>query len=350
MKDVLQEIAAKKWLSRWAGSYTFISCTYWGPQYYHSLKKELGVYFKHTLFIHRKGTVSFFVPHHEFTALGKTLARKSECNAAFVKKYCNALKRNTDTLLPMMRKMRKKIPTLVEYKKWLKVFDHHLALHVVNKKTVDFLKDGFLLPLFIDARKYAEHVYSESEDFFRAIAKRIAQREGYDEQYLTCLTKDEFENYLSKKILPKESILRQRFTASVLYFTDDSLTLFTGIDVNRIQQDIADKNKGSNEVRGTSVYPGEVTGKARIVLDPHSGAKFNQGDILITGMTRPEFMPYIKKAGAIVTDVGGVLCHAALTARELKKPCVIGTKQATTVFKNGDRVEVDAEKGIVRRI
>jgi len=58
----------------------------------------------------------------------------------------------------------------------------------------------------------------------------------------------------------------------------------------------------------------------------------------------------MKKAKAIITDEGGVTCHAAITARELKIPCIIGTKIATKVLKDGDRVEVDAEKGLVRKV
>ena len=58
----------------------------------------------------------------------------------------------------------------------------------------------------------------------------------------------------------------------------------------------------------------------------------------------------MKKAAAFVTDEGGTLCHAAIVARELNKPCVIGTKIATEIFKNGDMVEVDAERGIVRKV
>jgi hypothetical protein len=65
-------------------------------------------------------------------------------------------------------------------------------------------------------------------------------------------------------------------------------------------------------------------------------------------MTRPEFVPLMKKAGAIITNEGGITCHAAIIARELKKPCIIGTKIATQVLKDGDFVEVDADAGVVR--
>ncbi|MBU1031264.1 MAG: hypothetical protein KKB65_08575, partial [Nanoarchaeota archaeon] len=74
------------------------------------------------------------------------------------------------------------------------------------------------------------------------------------------------------------------------------------------------------------------------------------GEIIFTGMSTPDFVPLIKKAAAIVTDEGGVLCHAAIISRELKKPCIVGTKIATQVFKDGDLVEVDANKGVVKKL
>jgi len=67
-------------------------------------------------------------------------------------------------------------------------------------------------------------------------------------------------------------------------------------------------------------------------------------------MTRPDFMPLVNKSAAIITDEGGLACHAAIISRELKIPCIVGTKTATRVLRNGDLVEVDANKGIVRLI
>jgi len=62
----------------------------------------------------------------------------------------------------------------------------------------------------------------------------------------------------------------------------------------------------------------------------------------------PEYMPIIRKAKAIVTEIGGITCHAAIVSRELKKPCIIGVKNATNIIKDGDEVEVDADEGIIK--
>jgi pyruvate,water dikinase len=78
-------------------------------------------------------------------------------------------------------------------------------------------------------------------------------------------------------------------------------------------------------------------------LDPTDrGINFIEGDILVTGMTRPEYLPFVKKCSAFITDAGGMLSHAAITARELHKPCIIGTEIATKILKDGDLIEVDA--------
>ncbi|MFH1030379.1 MAG: PEP-utilizing enzyme [bacterium] len=76
--------------------------------------------------------------------------------------------------------------------------------------------------------------------------------------------------------------------------------------------------------------------------------KVNEGDVIVSVMTRPDYLPAMKKACAFVTDEGGVTCHVAIVAREMKKPCVIGTKIATKILKDGDLVEVDANNGIVK--
>lgn len=77
-------------------------------------------------------------------------------------------------------------------------------------------------------------------------------------------------------------------------------------------------------------------------------AGFETGEILVTEMTRPQIFSACSRAAAIVTDEGGIICHAAIVARELGIPCIVGTKTATRMLNDGDEVEVDAENGVVR--
>ncbi|MDD3976333.1 MAG: PEP-utilizing enzyme, partial [Candidatus ainarchaeum sp.] len=102
------------------------------------------------------------------------------------------------------------------------------------------------------------------------------------------------------------------------------------------------------EIKGQIGYKGKVKGKVRIITSINQIKDFKQGEIMVSPMTMPNYLPAMKKASAFVTDEGGITCHAAIVSRELKKPCVIGTKIATEVLKTGDYVEVDANKGVVK--
>jgi phosphohistidine swiveling domain-containing protein len=110
---------------------------------------------------------------------------------------------------------------------------------------------------------------------------------------------------------------------------------------------------GEQVLTGSTAFPGIVQGKV-VVLD-WGAEDFNDkinnfpvGDILVAGQTRPMLMSAIRAASAIVTDEGGITSHAAIVAREFRKPCIIGTKYATEILKDGDMIEVDANNGVVR--
>ena len=101
-------------------------------------------------------------------------------------------------------------------------------------------------------------------------------------------------------------------------------------------------------LHGACANPGVVTGRVRVLTDPSQIHQFEQGEILVTSMTTPEYVAAMEKAAAFITDEGGVTCHAAITAREFGVPCITGTTNATSVLKNGDTVFLDAANGIVK--
>lgn len=103
-----------------------------------------------------------------------------------------------------------------------------------------------------------------------------------------------------------------------------------------------------NEVRGRIGVKGKFKGIVRVVNLIRDIEKVQVGDVIVSTMTTPSFMPALIKAGAFITDEGGVLCHAVVVAREMNKPCVISTKIATSILKDGDLVEVDSNEGVVR--
>jgi len=111
------------------------------------------------------------------------------------------------------------------------------------------------------------------------------------------------------------------------------------LDISQLKGFVASKGK-------KSIYKGI----AKIVLSAKDGAKVKKGDFLIATMTTPDYVTTMGIAEVFITDEGGVTCHAAIVAREMNKPCIIGTKIATKVLKDGDLVEVDTDKGIVKVI
>lgn len=105
----------------------------------------------------------------------------------------------------------------------------------------------------------------------------------------------------------------------------------------------------AEEVSGQVGSPGRAHGRVRVVLpEALETAHLEPGDILVCRMTTPDYLPLMQQASAIVTDLGGILSHAAIVARELGKPCITATRDATSKLREGQMVEVDAEAGIVR--
>lgn len=122
-------------------------------------------------------------------------------------------------------------------------------------------------------------------------------------------------------------------------------------DIVVVRESIIPKHTtNATEVSGVVAQKGRATGIVRILYTPNDIEKVQDGDILVTNMTIPAYISAMHRAAAFVTNEGGITCHAAILAREMKKPCVIGTKIATQVFQDGDVVEVDAEKGVVRKV
>jgi len=105
--------------------------------------------------------------------------------------------------------------------------------------------------------------------------------------------------------------------------------------------------KGKILMTGLGASPGVATGIVRLITAGKDLGKIKQGDIMVTKMTMPDMVPGMKRAGAIVTDEGGMACHAAIVSRELGCPAVVGTKKATSVLKDGMEVTVDGRKGMV---
>jgi phosphohistidine swiveling domain-containing protein len=163
------------------------------------------------------------------------------------------------------------------------------------------------------------------------------------EQLLRCSA----EEILKNKI-PSKNVLDSRIKDCSTILEGKNVRCETGETSQKIIQFFQENIWAVNEFKGNIACKGRAVGVVKIVSSGHDFNKIQEGNILVTSMTTPEMVPIMKKAAAFITDEGGVTCHAAIVSREMNKPCIIGTKNATQLLKNGDMVEVDADKGIVK--
>jgi pyruvate,water dikinase len=174
----------------------------------------------------------------------------------------------------------------------------------------------------------------------------------FDLRYFLQLTEEEvFRSFQAQRAVITKQEIKRRHEGFVTGVLNGKPFVITGKNVERLSKLVDPKTKiSTKEITGTTACLGWVQAKARVVHKLSQLDTLKKGEVLITSMTTPDFVVAMKKAGAIVTDEGGLSCHAAIVSRELGIPCVIGTKIATKVFKDGDLVEVDANNGTVRKI
>ncbi len=159
-----------------------------------------------------------------------------------------------------------------------------------------------------------------------------------------------FEGRLSDKLVNN---INMRIRDSVYLSRNKKIIILVGKKLEKyleIYHATSEQIKNDKLIEGESACPGIVKGVVQLIEKIADIKKFKKNCILVTSTTIPQYLPAMKKAKAFITDEGGLLSHAAIMSREFKKPCIIGTKIATQVLKDGDLVEVDANKGIVKKL
>lgn len=189
----------------------------------------------------------------------------------------------------------------------------------------------------------------KSQHYQAKLLNEVESRTKYAYHDLQYTLPTEIEEVMDHKISKEE--IEKRKNLFVFKCTRGEIELFTGKKAKEIQDILTPKpDETIKEFQGICASRGKVEGNVKVILDAHHGEKLEKGDILVTTMTRPDFVPLMKKAAAIITDEGGLTCHAAIIAREMGIPCIIATKISTRVLKDNEKVEVNANEGIVRRL
>lgn len=208
--------------------------------------------------------------------------------------------------------------------------------------------------LYVYLRTYRTDIISGAMANFFPLFKEISRRNK--------LTVKEVMECLPNEILdfkfPSKKVIRERSKANVIRGIEGKAYCAFGKDaikirrelLKNIKKDLIEKklNRKIQKIKGRPANKGTATGVVKVVLDNSHLTKVKAGDVLVTSMTTPDFIAAMEKAVAFITNEGGILCHAAIVSREMNKPCIIGTKIATQVLRDGDLVEVDANKGVVK--
>lgn len=225
-----------------------------------------------------------------------------------------------------------------------------LKLTAKEKELINVIKE------FVYLRTYRTDIFNQAGFIVRPLLRQIAKLIGITYEQLIFLTASEISYLLAKKekvSASKKKQIRERENNFAALLENGEVNIFAGQKnlanlCERLNLPVTEKAAATEIFRGFSAYPGKVSGRVKIIKDLQKEAShFKKGDVLVTAMTTPDFMVILDLAAAIITDEGGILCHAAIVSRELQKPCVIGTKNATALLVDGMKVKVDANLGKV---
>ncbi len=214
----------------------------------------------------------------------------------------------------------------------------------INHKTLFYFQLLQRVTMFYDNRKKAQMhgFYSMGR-----ILKELAKRAEIDFDLAKYIFPHEITKLITKEISPQELYQRRKHT----YIDYETLPpkILVGEEAASAEEKLWKMvTLSQNELNGACANPGTVIARARVIRSTKHLSQLQKGEILVTGMTSPEYVPALGKAVGIITDDGGITCHAGIIARELKLPCIVGTKTATRRIKTGDLLDLRAHHGTVR--
>ncbi len=268
----------------------------------------------------------------------------------------NYLNQNKLTLDYFAQRVFQHSKEMKKVKKYLK--EYYSNLHKNSEKKNNFLNElnnkELKLMIYIsdqhgywqDLRKKANLV---ANYYLYLFLTHTGKKMNLPYEDLCLLTIEEFTSLLNGESLNWDEIKSRKKVVAILS-CDKGSYIYNTDQSEEMAAFVENKTKSivSNDFRGSSACMGKHVGRVKIVMNPNVVCNFEEDSVLVTSMTRPEFLPLMKKSGSIVTNEGGITCHAAILARELGVPCIVGTNIATRVLKDGDLVEVDANHGVIR--
>jgi phosphohistidine swiveling domain-containing protein len=279
----------------------------------------------------------------------------------------NELGRKGSRLRDDIAAFRKETQALVEFSKKLDSVDEEHLAGVFDEFCTIWRKFGPSIPfvIFTELAIIGAEL-SDKQELIRDLAEFRKWRKQayntcwfeYSKPFLTLLGRvtglGDYIDWASPAVVaqllksPKETSFDNK---ALVYYDKKSrkIEVAYGAPVVRLK-DMLTRVEYTNELHGVGVHIGKVRGKVTLLKPYERKANIDDGSVIVSKMTTPDLITNMKRAAAVVTDEGGLTSHAAVICRELRIPCVVGTRVATKAFKDNDEVEVDADKGTVRKV
>ncbi len=310
-----------------------------------TMKREFKACFSTTFWRMKRGKhIILYRPKQEYDHFSELMGERCR-NERYAKKIADNLMQMTDWINNFIKEHKKLADFMTKSRLFITAYWDYFAFHQAVYWSGDYLAKG---PWQGDTRKKVQKTINLLRKAYKYNELIVPTVEKYFSKLKIDHLLPEEINKNVKKNIKQKSKLRS------IFFLDKQRYILLPTDAKKLEQVILGNPgklfKRAKVIKGISAQPGRYKGKARIVKNLYKLEQCQPREVLVTFMTRPQFNSVIKRVGAIVTDEGGILSHAAILAREYKIPCIVGTKIATKVLRDGDRVEVDAMKGIVRKI
>lgn len=254
----------------------------------------------------------------------------------------------------ILKNCKKEIDLLQKNHK-LKIAKRKETLKKIKDDKISLLAYGLQTGTCLN--EFRKNIFSKVSLDIRSVFKKVAEKADL-ESWNQChfLTSEEIRDIIQGKNISANKIISQRMIVGMKMGLDGKQTFLTKHELNKfihLINDIKGRSYRSQEskssiINGFSANKGIAKGIAKVILSSKEFDKLLPGEILVAIMTSVDFTPIMEKASAFVTNEGGITSHAAIVAREMNKPCIIGTKIATKVIKDGDFIEVDANNGVVK--
>ncbi len=234
------------------------------------------------------------------------------------------------------------------------------AKKIVEIKDEEISLLAFALQKTVYLNEYRKNIFSlvslEMRPLFERIAK-IAGSNSWSDCYY--LLPEEIVDILNGELKSIQSIVpKRKVVAYYMDYKSGAELFLSEVETKKVLDFVSITNERQKEksqqqqqeIKGFPASSGKTSGIVKVILSSKDFSKLKPGEILVTKMTSVDFVPIMERASAFITDEGGITSHAAIVAREMNKPCIIGTGNATRVLKDGDLIEVDAIKGTVKKL